>query len=447
MNHRRPGPPPRPFFGFFPVALAVALSAAYPAGADGPVLDAAVWAVSSASAAGEDGEPVIVDGTSVVRPRIELAIDALTLSFSPRLRFGTSGGVSLTVEELALGAAVAGRFPVAAGVFVHRPGPAFVLSNVDFFSPWALDRLVEEGPFGNPGLPDRLIRAGYDDGAWRAVATFAPFAYAAATPGSGSPWMTVGNVRNSFDSALGTVTYELRDIVGEEGIDPWSIDPACSVELGYSGEAFGATLYGFYGPDRNPVVNLKATTLGVSAFGFYDLRLRREVGHVLAVGLDASSGFGSMEAFVDAAWMGNRILTVGSPYDAVDEWPATMEAAGVLYTIGFSVDLPWPDSSARLEWRNSWYATDVSMANPPVLERAAAVRGRVAVPGIPVAIVALGLYSLEDGSWAAFPGVEADPSPACRVRLDALLFGGGEGTELGRLAGGTAVRLSIELRP
>ena len=385
-----------------------------------------------------------IGGTSVLRPLLALSRSKAELRFEPRLRFGTEGGAELDVDELSLELKHGDDFDLEAGRFAPEPGPAFLLSNVDYFAALDFERLIEEGP-SRARLPDDLLQARYATGPWRLEASFAPLSPDFHDAPSDSPWIPLGHMQDSYASLFGTTSYELRDVAWAEENAARVLDPAFSARAALAGPAWELALSYFQGGDREPSLNAQSVPLDVSDPGFFDLELRHEAARVQKAGLAGHLDEGSLSAWVDASWFQGRLLTVGSPYATPDYWQPTLSSGGVDYSLGASLRLPLPESSLRLEWRNAWYAQDVSSANPPFLERAAAAAAAAYLPSGEAGIEALGLYSLDDGSWLFDPKIEWRFAGGKTLDLDFLIFGGGTSTELGRYAASNQARLSLAL--
>jgi hypothetical protein len=423
-------------------ALGIAGACALPATASPLAFSAggnslAAATLSSASAAG-------LGGVSVLRPRLDVSQEPLELRLEPRIRFGTEAGADLRIDELSLELKLGDALGIEAGRFTPLPGPAFLLSNVDYFAALDFERLIEEGP-AHARLPDDLLRAQYDLGPWRFAASIAPFAPAYRDTLTSSPWLPLGGIKESFASALGTMTYKLRDLIWTEESSSRGFDPAYALEAGLGGEAWQLCISYYDGRDREPALIAMASSLDVSAFGYYDLELRHEGSRIRKVGLSGRMGQGSLSGWVDASWFSGRLLALGSPYSPVDAWQSSLSTEGITYTLGASLALPLPESSLELEWRSSSYFGDVSKASAPFLERAASARAAAYLPSGVAGIELLALYSLEDGSFLLVPAIKLRAAAGRTLSLDYLFFKGDSGTELGRFAASSRARLSLEV--
>jgi hypothetical protein len=443
-----------PWLRYFALALALAIASASAlpcaaeeasaagAGASSLHFEAGGLAKLGAACSFKDGS--LVGGPALMRPRLKLSYASLELAASARLRFGQEGVTELGLEELALEAKFPWSLELKAGRFAYTPGPAFLLSNVDYFSAFDFERLVEEG-FAYCRRADELAQASYGTGPWRFAATFAPLSPGFVETSTSSPWLPLGGIEESFTSALGIATYELKDVVWDDTDSGRSFDPAYSLEAGLEGEDWNLALSYFDGADRDPVPVAKASFLSVSSYGDYDLYLRRSVSRVRRVGACASYSARPWEAYADASWFQGRLLATGSPYYSIGEWQSTLSATGIIYCLGAAFDLPLPRSSIGLEWRNSWYPMDVSSADAPFLERSAAARASAFLPGGEAGLELFALYSLEDGSYALFPSVELVPAAGRSIVLEFLLFSGGASSELGRYAKSNRVGLYFSI--
>lgn len=186
-----------------------------------------------------------------------------------------------------------------------------------------------------------------------------------------------------------------------------------------------------------------ATTLDITDYGRFDLQLRHDASRINRAGLEAKYGDEAFSAWLDASAFLGRSLAVGSPYSPYDEWQSTMSVSGIDYSLGASVGVPLSRSCLKVEWRNAWYAADVSTADPPFLGRAVAATASAYLPSGLAGLELLALYSLDDGSWLLEPSIEFEPVKGRVLSLGLVYFGGGSVTELGRFSASNSVKLAL----
>lgn len=374
-----------------------------------------------------------IDWQVAVRP--SLSDDAELFSF--RLQAGLSYAKGQNLPTLDLDRVELSLFPldflkINLGRFSYLPGKANLLSQTDFFARTDLTALIS-GDAAGALLPSDLAQIDLYGSSIYLKLTAQPISEPIVVPDPSSPWFPHKGIPQELSFTFPTrQTLNLGDIV----VDPTPAaamtlsNASLSAEVGGSFPALDASVLYYHGRDYAPILR-STIVFPTGLYGSYDVHLVPIYPVIDALGLNLSTSFWRMRAWIDSSFTFEKTfltqkLAAGSFSNQTSRSPY------LAWTGGTSLKLDRPPASFSVEYSAGHRFRTIDAVVEPLFSSVLVGSADLSLLERKLNAQLTLILSTSDWSAVQFCSLSFDPSESLEVSLSVPFFAGAQDSDFGQ---------------